>query len=465
MGRTLLESWNRLSFVARLLTTASCALLVAGAAMVFVSAGQDGRDSRAEIVAELAGELETLPAALAEVVVIGDFSTLQQMLDRYVDRPRVAEAKFIDASGAVIRSQDKPLPVKAPAWFQRWLEFADLTGRAPVTVGGRAYGDLELTMTVQGMANRAWERLLDHLAVLAMAILLDFLGIWLVLRSGLTPLKRLEQGAEDLARGALDTRIESTGSPEMRHVIDAFNHMATATQAAQERTHRAHSDLRRFAEISAHHLMEPARLLTSFSQRLGNRIRGRLEDHEAMESLDFIELEAKRLRLLLRDIQLYLAADQAQGEIVAVDAGHALQVVRASLLAEIDAAEARVEWDEDLPPIRMDEERVRRIFTILLHNALRHGRSDRPLRVRISGIRMDGLARYGVADNGSGIQAQYRDRVFRVFERLSPKPADQSTGVGLSIVRRMAETSGGRAWIDETPGGGTTVFVELPAAS
>ena len=465
MGRTIVESWNRLSFVARLLTTASFALLVAGVVMVTVSAGQDARDARDDIAQELAGELLTLPAALAEVVVIGDFSTLQQTLDRYVERPRVSRVAFVDTSGVVLNSQDKRLPGAAPDWFRRWLGFEDGTGRAPVLVGGRRYGDLEITMTAQGLANRAWQRLHDHLAILALAIFLDFLGIWLVLRGGLAPLKRLEKGAEALAEGALDTRIESEGSPEMRHVIDAFNQMAAATQAARDRMNLAHSDLKRFAEVSAHHLMEPARLMISYSQRLRAHLRGALEaDAEARENLDFIEQQAKRLRHLLRDVRLYLAADQAQEEVGPVNVNQVLKVVRDWLARDLGGLDATVTV-EDLPPAWLDRERLREIFTILLHNAVQYRRPGAALTIHVSGQVLGRRVRYAVTDNGSGIPPEFRDRVFRVFERLHPDADEQSTGIGLAIVRRILESSGGRAWIEETPGGGTTVFVELPAKS
>jgi diguanylate cyclase (GGDEF)-like protein len=112
-----------------------------------------------------------------------------------------------------------------------------------VRVGGRAYGDLTLVLTEQGLANQSWAHLESQLAVLLLAIGLDFLGIWLVLRSGLAPLKQLESGANAIADGNFDIRLRPGGSPEIRHVIESFDRMAQSVLAAREQiSHMAFYD-------------------------------------------------------------------------------------------------------------------------------------------------------------------------------------------------------------------------------
>ena len=225
--------WSRLPFAARLQVTAMLALLLAGAAILSLSTLQEASDAHDDLENELTQELETLPTALAEVVVIGDFASLQQQLDHYVARPRVASATFSDISGKTLHSSDKPQAATAPAWLAKVLRLHDISGKTAVTIGGRDYGTIEISLSAQIIVNRAWQRLLDHLFILLLAVSLDFLAIWLLLRSGLAPLKRLEEGAESLAHGSWQTRLKSEGSPEFRHVIDAFNRMAEATQNAQ----------------------------------------------------------------------------------------------------------------------------------------------------------------------------------------------------------------------------------------
>ena len=225
--------WESLPFIGRLLVIASTAILVAGAAMVFVSARQEAAEIHADLRLELEKELETLPAALAETVVVGDFATLQQTLDRYVARPLIAKVSFLDTSGILLTSDDPPSPSAAPAWFLALFDFADVAGQAPVLVGGRGYGELSLVLTAQRLSERAWDHLQNHLGILLLAICVDFIGIWLVLRTGLSPLKQLEGGARALAAGRLDVRLAPEGSPDFRSLIDSFNRMVQAVRQGQ----------------------------------------------------------------------------------------------------------------------------------------------------------------------------------------------------------------------------------------
>ncbi|MBF0561526.1 MAG: PAS domain S-box protein [Alphaproteobacteria bacterium] len=221
-------------------------------------------------------------------------------------------------------------------------------------------------------------------------------------------------------------------------------------------------ELERFADISAHHLMEPARRLVSYSQRLRASLAGLDLEPETLLSLGFIENQATRLRALLRDIQFYLVADKPLGETEAVDTDGLVHSLVERMAQDINNVGARITIGK-LPPVMIDLPRLSNIFAILLANALQYRRPDVPLEIHISGHKSGGVVRYRVIDNGCGIPAEYRERVFLVFERLQPHPGDDSTGIGLSIIRRIISTRGGRTWIEETPGGGTTVIVELPA--
>ncbi len=462
MSNRLLATWDRQPFLARLLVTASFALLVAGTVMLLVSARQEALDSREDLAAELANELETLPAALAEVVVIGDFATLQQSLDRFVRRPHIYRVEYRDQTGARLQGIDAVLPTRAPDWFMAALRFDNLTGVAQVNIGGRIYGELELEMTAQGQAARAWKRLLHHLAILLLAVTLDFIGIWLVLRNGLAPLQHLEQGAAALARGELDVRLKEEGSPELRHLITGFNQMAAATQTAQAHLARGNAELQRFAEIAAHHLQEPARRLATYAQHLREQLAPTCLDEDARLSLAFIQQQARRQQALIQDVQRYLAAGQARGTASQLDSAAVLEVVLARMRESLNAADAQVEMGP-LPPVWLDSPSLADLFNQLLDNALRHGRAEHPLVVHISGEVVDDHTLIRIADNGLGIAPEYRERVFRVFERLSS--AGENTGIGLAIVRRIAESAGGRAWIEETPGGGCTVNFELPTGT
>ena len=234
---------------------------------------------------------------------------------------------------------------------------------------------------------------------------------------------------------------------------------------------RANADLTRFAEISAHHLMEPTRRLTSYTQRLRARLSHQAlfdADQEIKTSLDTLEHDAGHLRALVRDIQLYLAAGEVRGELKMEDANAAWAAVEQKIAARIQTLGVRIEV-HTLPPAYLDRPRLIDLFLILVDNALRYGRPADPAQlplIRIGGERCAGLSRYSVSDNGPGIPAEYLTRVFEIFERLSSRArsgdTDAGTGIGLSIARRIIESRHGRIWIENQPQGGATVVFELP---
>jgi signal transduction histidine kinase len=131
---------------------------------------------------------------------------------------------------------------------------------------------------------------------------------------------------------------------------------------------------------------------------------------------------------------------------------------RAALIRE---AGAQVDYN-DICSVYIDRPRLKDIFSILLDNALRYRHSKLMPHIRITGELKAGRAIYRVIDDGIGIPAEYRERVFGVFERLKVHDDQNSTGIGLAIVRRIVESCGGSVSLEETPGGGTTVLFDLP---
>ena len=117
-----------------------------------------------------------------------------------------------------------------------------------------------------------------------------------------------------------------------------------------------------------------------------------------------------------------------------------------------------------LPPARIDAPRLTDLFEVALDNALQFAGTaapTTPLQITVEGQHVGTRVRFQVSDNGPGIEEEYRERVFRVFERLSA--SGEGTGIGLAIVRRITESCGGRAWLEEAPGGGCRLVFELPA--
>lgn len=244
-----------------------------------------------------------------------------------------------------------------------------------------------------------------------------------------------------------------------------FDEQVAAAAALEQRGRviaRANAELQRFAEVTAHHLQEPARRIASYAERLTEQLGERIEDAETRLSLEFIGQQARRQQNLLRDVERYLAAGQPRGDLGNADAGKVVAGVLEKLSDRIAAAGATVSVST-LPLARIDAPRLSDLFAVALDNALNHGRGEGPLRISIEGEHLGDRVRYRISDNGPGIEEQYRERVFRLFERLTPGGDGGSTGLGLAIVRRIADSCGGRAWLEETPGGGCCLLLELSA--
>jgi light-regulated signal transduction histidine kinase (bacteriophytochrome) len=281
---------------------------------------------------------------------------------------------------------------------------------------------------------------------------------WVVRQAVTRRLSRLEDKARLLQAGDYASHGEMDGTDEIASLGASLDQMAKAIA-------RRETELRRFAEVTTHHLQEPARRVACYAERLTAQVAAQLHDPEARLSLEFIRQQAQRQQTLLRDIERYLAADEPRGPLGPTDAAALLRQWQDANAADIAAVGASLQIGE-LPPAWIDAPRLAELFELALDNALQHGKSRRrtdgaALHIEVTGERLDGTVRYAVSDNGPGIEAAYRERVFTVFERLTTDV--EGTGIGLSIVRRIAESIGGRAWIDATPDGGCRLLLELPA--
>jgi signal transduction histidine kinase len=296
-------------------------------------------------------------------------------------------------------------------------------------------------------------------------------GLW---RSAILPLSRLAADARQVAGGDYGHEVDSPGGPkEVRAVGMAVDRMRrriladlsaarTAHAQLQARTEdlqRSNAELEQFAYVASHDLQEPLRKVASFCQLLQNRYAGQL-DAKADEYIEHAVDGAKRMQVLINDLLAFSRVGRTAQHRERVACGVLLAQAWANLGAEVRQSQATIEVG-DLPVVLAEASLLTAVFQNLLSNALKF-RGDTPPRVSVS-ARPDGSYwLFTVTDNGIGIEPEYAERIFVIFQRLHDRAAYPGTGIGLAMVKKIIEYHGGRVWLDPTATAGARFCFTLP---
>jgi PAS domain S-box-containing protein len=245
-------------------------------------------------------------------------------------------------------------------------------------------------------------------------------------------------------------------------IVDISERKATesALAANTRELERSNAALEQFAYVAAHDLQEPLRMVASYTELLGERYRGKL-DERADKYIRYAVEGAKRMQQLINDLLAYSRVGTQGKPLRPTQSGIVMSHVLGLLQRAIREAGADVVYGA-LPVISADEVQLAQLFQNLIGNALKF-RSQAPPRIRIDASRHGDMWQFSVADNGIGIDKEYSERVFQMFQRLHERGKYEGSGIGLAIAKRIVERHGGRIWFDSHPGQGTTFFFTLPA--
>ncbi len=228
-----------------------------------------------------------------------------------------------------------------------------------------------------------------------------------------------------------------------------------ALARAFEDLRRSNVELEQFAYVASHDLQEPLRAINSFSELLGMRYQGQL-DGEADEFLSFIRDGARRAQALIRDLLAYSRVGTHGKPFAVTDCNHVLDGALNNLQLAIRDSQAQIERDP-LPTIMGDEVQLTQLFQNLVGNAMKFCQPGNPPRVRVRARQLDGRRwEISVQDNGIGIEPQYFERIFVIFQRLHPHEAYAGTGIGLAICKKIVDRHGGTIRVESEPGRGST---------
>ena len=334
---------------------------------------------------------------------------------------------------------------------------------------------------VADQARRSSSTLVSLEIIAALVVVLaGILLLILIDRLVSRPVVELAEQVRQVAEGDYDRQISSSGSPELRALardVDAMRRQIVAElaevrsarseiewvndqlQQQTEELTRSNRDLEQFAYVASHDLQEPLRKVASFCQLLQRRYAGQL-DERADQYIAFAVDGAQRMQRLINDLLAFSRIGRLTAGFTEVDLNQVLEQVRSQLEPRA-GDDAEISW-AGLPTVEGEEPLLTTLFVNLVGNALKFRRPDVAPVVRISAEGDDKEWRINVRDNGIGIEAEFADKVFVIFQRLHGRDAYEGTGIGLAIVKKIVEYHGGRIWLDLDVTEGTSIWFSLP---
>ena len=297
---------------------------------------------------------------------------------------------------------------------------------------------------------------------------------WVALRRWVTqPLERLGSEVDRVEGGDLSRKVSVTDAPdEIAVLAEQIDRMrsrilqeyalaeASRMEALQARAlieeqaedlRRSNTELEQFAYVASHDLQEPLRKVASFCQLIERRYKGQL-DERGEQYIEFAVDGAKRMQQLINDLLTFSRVGRAGSSFAPVDLEQVQGQAERQLELAIEEAGAVVTHDP-LPTVDGDHSLLVQLFQNLIGNGVKF-RGEDPPRVHIGAAPSaedPALWEFTCSDNGIGIEEQYQDKIFVIFQRLHGRDAYGGTGIGLAMCKKIVEHHGGRLWLDTTP--------------
>ena len=254
--------------------------------------------------------------------------------------------------------------------------------------------------------------------------------------------------------------LKAANEQLQQEIVERQRTEKTLAQQAEELA-RSNAELQQFAYIASHDLREPLRKIRSYTELLQRRYQGHLDDR-ADQYITYVVDGAARMQQFIADLLLYSQVGTQEPPLEPTDFEMILDQVLADLEMVIQEEKAVIIRDP-LPIVaRADFKQMTQLLQNLIANAIKFRRHEAP-RIHISAVEEEGQWLFAVRDNGIGIEPQYAQRIFQIFQRLHAKTEYPGTGIGLAICKKIVERHNGRIWLESEVGRGTTFYFTIPS--
>jgi light-regulated signal transduction histidine kinase (bacteriophytochrome) len=255
--------------------------------------------------------------------------------------------------------------------------------------------------------------------------------------------------------------LEATNA-QLRQEIECRKVAEETLLYTAEELKRSNQELEQFAYAASHDLQEPLQAVGGFVRLIELRFPDKL-DAKAREYIEGAVEGANRMEELITDLLALSRVGTQAGRLASANLAAPLKAALQNLQFSIRETNAQVTSDT-MPALRVDELRMAQLFQNLIANALKF-RKRTPPQIHIGAREEKGRWVIWVRDDGIGIDAQYFERIFQVFQRLHTRKTYPGTGVGLAICKKIVERHGGTIWVESQLGQGSTFYFSLPAES
>jgi PAS domain S-box-containing protein len=265
---------------------------------------------------------------------------------------------------------------------------------------------------------------------------------------------RIEERTAELARANKVLKSEIAERKKTEKVLEKLN---TDLESTVHELMRTNKELQEFAYITAHDLKTPLRGIGTLAEWLSTDYADKF-DEPGQKQVKMLAERAKRADKLVDSILQYASAGHTREKQGQVD----LNTVLPEIICEIDPPEnIEITFENELPVLMCKKTHIRQVFHNLLSNAVKHMDKEKG-QVKVGCLEENGFWKFSVADNGPGINQKYFKKIFKIFQTLSPPDETESTGIGLSVAKKIVKLNGGKIWIESNPGEGSTFFFTLP---